>query len=130
MKKVVATPSQAHARRNEILKFVREHGPVDLTQVCAHFGWPRSSTGEWLSDMAATSHIEIIKTKTGSRSLKNVYQHGDNANPILPARDYAPKEESTALPWEKNNRRVVPEKQIGMVRDSMIAALFGPAVVV
>ena len=129
MAKVMATPSQTYERRNNILNFIREHGPVDLNQVCAHFGgWPRSSTREWLAGMAESGHIEIVKFNVAAGNTKNVYQHSDNAAPLRPARSPAPNPEPKALPWQKSNQRIVPAKQIGMARDEWVAAIFGPPV--
>ena len=102
--------------RSCILEFIRRNGEVNTDRILAVFGYPRAMVNTWLHEMEQTGHVVLIK-KNEAR-IRNYWMAGENKTPLANFRRHDP-----------TIRQVfVKAKQIGMVRDELVAALFGQAV--
>lgn len=101
--------------RSCILEFIRRNGEVNTDRIVSTFEYPRAMINTWLHEMAKTEHV-VLRQAKGDR-IRNYWTAGENKAPLANFKRHDP-----------TIRQVfVKAKQIGMVRDELVAALFGNA---
>ena len=112
--------------RNLVLAFVRRHDDgADTDAIVAATGCTRSTLRMWLLGMVESGHVTLYQTEVGEGRYRNIWSAGTNTAPLE-------KFTQECLDFQRKDpvirRSFVKAKQVGMSRDSLVAALFGPAV--
>lgn len=113
--------AESLARRLALLDYIEKNGPVYTTKIVADLGYPKATVVQWLAGMEETGHVLLHIIGDGRNSC--AFVRGPNQIPLanfklgggMYVRDM------------QVQSRTVKATQIGMVRDSLIEALFGPA---
>lgn len=120
----VAIQAESLARRQELLTFIETHGPVLTTTISEKTKVKRTSLFVWLRDMEEQGyvvHAAMPGEGTGTRG-QNLWSRGPNRDPLKLLKGGG----SFGGPVKPEIlRKVVKAKQIGMLRDPLVAALFG-----
>lgn len=113
--------AESLTRRLALLDYIEKNGPVYTTKIVADLGFPKATVVQWLAGMEETGHVLLHIIGDGRNSC--AFVRGPNLEPI----QYFKLGSWMYVKDMQVKSRTVKATQIGMVRDSMIEALFGPA---
>lgn len=135
MSKIPGPAKSTMARASEVLEFIRRGTKPSASQIAFHMQCDDSTARKYLAILRDLGKVTRVRTK-GSRDnpAVDIYSIGEDSSPVVAVDDYRrlPLEKKRTmhnrgflLPCER--QITVKAVQIGMVRDELIAALFGPA---
>jgi hypothetical protein len=114
---------QKIALLQRIYDFVAANPGVSSIKICEFLHVSRSSGRPWLRIMTLGEHlISTPGKKSNMGALPDTFQIGASGRPTKAPAKIRKDTEKAEIPFR---RRVVPAVQIGMIRDSLVAALFG-----
>lgn len=126
------TPQQITLEKMQsIHAFIKKHDGCSVKEMCEHFGVAESTLRHSLALLVDSGHIEKEYGKRCQHGQEpNAYYITGISKPIAaPKRKnhkpYKPRAGSAPDPTIK--RKFTEAKQIGIARDWLVAALFGPA---
>lgn len=119
---------QKVALLQRIYDFVAANPGVSSIKICEFLHVSRQSGRPWLRIMTLGKHlVSTPGKKSNMGALPDTYQLGSAGRPTTAPVKIRKDTERAEIPFR---RRVVPAVQIGMIRDSLVAALFGQAQVI
>lgn len=135
MSKIPGPAKSTMQRASEVLEFIRRGTKPTAAQIACHMQCDDSTARKYLAILRDLGKVSRVRTK-GSRDnpAVDIYSIGEDQSPIVTVEDYrrlplakkrSMHKRGFSLPSER--QITVKAVQLGIARDPLIAAFFGPA---